>query len=91
MRGMRTGCEDVLGVQNGGKRPLDQRLGGRKSTSGEWTQEAARMKEDTQGLRANRKWTGELDKGGEGRKLQGQADLLDWSALSMLAGGWGRS
>ena len=28
MRGMRTGCEDVLGVQNGGKRPLGQRLGG---------------------------------------------------------------
>lgn len=48
------------------------------------------MKKDTQGLRANRKWTGELDKGGEGWKLQGQADLLDWSVLAMLLGGWGR-
>ena len=44
-----------------------------------------------QGLRANRKWTGEPDKGGEGGTLQGQADLLDWSVLSTCAGGWGRS
>lgn len=53
MRGKSTGCEDVLGVQHGGKRPLGQRLGGRRSASGECTQEVARMK--TQGLRANRR------------------------------------
>ena len=87
--------ERVLGVRMyrcaaRGKRPLGQRLGGRRSASGEWTREVARMKKDTQGLRANRKWTGEPDKGGEGWKLQGQADLLDWSVLSMLSEGWGR-
>lgn len=69
-------------MQHGGERPLGQRLGGR-SASRECTREVARM-------RANRKWTGELDKGGEGWKLQGQADLLDWSVLAMLLGGWGR-
>ena len=45
------------------------------------------MKEDTQTGSGQES----RDKGGEGGKLQGQADLLDWSVLSTLAGGWGRS